>query len=201
MRAEHHTPTRPFRLRPGHIAARARLVVARHPNVQWALIGALAVITGVTVSCEVDAAREAQSAWGTTATAWVATRDIAEGEPIVARRRSVPVGLRPSAAAGDPVGHIARRSIGVGEIITDTDLEGGPLIRAIPSGWLIAPVLESVRSGAMPGDRVRVVGDGTVIAHDAIVAEVHDDVTLVAVPAEHAPALPRYDGVALLLVP
>jgi hypothetical protein len=58
-----------------------------------------------------------------------------------------------------------------------------------------------VRSGATPGDRVTVVSDGFVIAEDGIVTEIHDDVTLVAVPAGDAPALPRHDGVALLRRP
>ncbi|MEY2957557.1 MAG: hypothetical protein RLZZ01_125 [Actinomycetota bacterium] len=163
------------------------------------MIGGLAIATTVTVSGEVADSRTAQRAWGTTTAVWITTRDVAEGEPVVARSRSVPLGIRPPSAADDPVGRTARRPIGIGEIVTDADVDVAD--RPIPAGWLIAPVLELVPSGATPGDRVRVVGDGFVIAPEGIVTAVHDDITLVAVPADLAPALPRHDGVALLLVP
>ncbi|MFZ8997300.1 MAG: SAF domain-containing protein [Ilumatobacteraceae bacterium] len=199
MRGRHRTPTSGDRARSGRFGARIRLFLARHPGTQWVVIGVLAIGTAVTVSAEIDESRAARAAWGTTVTVWVATRDIAEGESVVARRRSVPLGVRPPTAATDPVGRTARRPMGAGEIVTDADVDAPA--RSVPAGWLIAPVIESVPSGAGPGDRVRVVSDGFVIAPEAIVTGIDDGITLVAVPADVAPALPRQEGVALLLVP
>jgi hypothetical protein len=123
----------------------------------------------------------------------------------------VPIALVPPSAIGtgvdDIAGLVARQHVGTGEIVTTDDVgrlgQTAPAA-LVPDGWLAVPIVESPASGAQVGARVQIVSDGVVLAPDGRVVGYHDDVTLVAVPADAAPAIPAAaaaGGVALLLVP
>jgi hypothetical protein len=97
--------------------------------------------------------------------------------------------------------------VSAGEIVTAVDVgrggQAGPAA-LLPDGWAAVPIVESPAAGAPIGARVQVVGDGVVLAGDAIVAGYHDDVTLVGVPADVAAMVAagaQAGGVTLLVVP
>jgi hypothetical protein len=179
-----------------------RRLVARRPWVQWLVILALALGVAASVADAMAGVEAARRSWATTTTVWIATHDAAPGEPIDVEPVEIPLAIRPEHVASDPHGAVARQTIGRGEIVTTLDLvdEGGSLG---PVGWLVAPVRESLPSGASVGERVRVSSDGFVIAETGVVVGFVDDVTLVAVPADVAPLLPAAVGttVALLRTP
>lgn len=178
---------------------RVRRVIARRPWIHWAVVGALAVGVTASVADAMAAVDAERAAWGRSVTVWVATHEVVAGQPIVADSREVPAAVRPPGAVDDPGGAIARQAVGRGEIVTDLDLvDDGPGLA--PAGWLVAPVRESLASGAAIGERVSVVSDGFVLADEAVVVGSVGDATLVAAPPDVAPLLPAAD-VTLLRTP
>jgi hypothetical protein len=121
----------------------------------------------------------------------MASDDAGPGDAIVAREVAVPQALVPAGAIDGTTGHTARRRIGAGQVLTELDVVGGPApLGLVPAGWRAVPIVESPTSGASVGDTVDVASDGVVIAERALVVGHHDDVTLVAVPADRAPLVP-----------
>lgn len=180
-----------------------RRLVARRPWIQWLVIAVVAVGVAASVADAMAGVDAARRSWGTTATVWVATADVSPGAPVHVEPIEIPVAIRPAHAARDPEGMVARHAIGRGEIVTALDVvdEDGSLA---PTGWWVAPIRESLPSGAALGERVRVASDGFVIADDGVVVGFIDDVTLVAVPPDVAPLLPAASDtttVALLRTP
>jgi hypothetical protein len=172
-----------------------RRQVARRPWLQWVVIGAVALGVAASVAdvmAEVGAARRA---WGTATTVWVTTEHVRAGEPIRVEAIDIPAAIRPPDAAPDPHGAIARHAVGRGEIVSTADIVGADGSLA-PRGWLVAPIRESLPSGAVVGERVGVASDGFLIAGEGVVVGFVDDVTLVAVPAEVAPLLPAASAAA-----
>jgi hypothetical protein len=187
------------------VLVRARRLVARHPWVYWLAIAAVAVALAASVLARIDQVAAARDSWGDTRLVWVTTDAMEPGEPIVAERREVPEAVVPDGAVGDVTGRLTRQRIGSGRIVTETDVvvDAGPR-SLVPEGWLAVPIVESPRSGASIGDRVRLASDGFVISSDALVVAVIDDVTLVAVPADEAPtvaAAGAASGLTVLLRP
>lgn len=138
-----------------------------------------------------DASTAARDEWGEPAAVWIAGEPARPGEPLVAARRDVPAWLVPEGAA-DPARELAgatvRRAIAAGAIVTGADIDArSPPLALVPSGWLVVAVVESPSVGAGVGERVLVVGDGIVLADEALVVEVLDGRTLVAMPADVAP--------------
>lgn len=180
-----------------------RRLVARRPWVQWIVIMAVAIGLAASVAdamARVDAER---ARWGSAVTVWVAKHDVSPGDLLAVEALEVPVAVRPDGAAGDPNGAVARQDIGRGEIVTEADIVDADGSLA-PPGWVVAPVRESLPSGAGLGDRVQVASDGFVIASDARVVGFVDDITLVAAPADVAALLPAASvstDVALLRSP
>jgi len=182
-----------------------RRILVKRPWIYWSLAAIAASGAAASLfdrSETIDAARDS---WGDTRFVWVADHDHEPGAPLSAERVEVPTALVSAASADDVDGRIARQHIAAGEVIHDVDLVAPSGPQALtPSGWLAVPVSESPASGAAVGDRVHAVSDGVVISHDGLVVGRHDDVTLVAVPADRAPALPAADdagALTLLLVP
>jgi len=166
-------------------------------------IAAIAIAVAALVADAMAGVDAAQRAWGTTAHVWVATHDLEMGEPLTVEVREIPAAVRPPGAIDDPRDAVARHTIGRGEIVTTVDvvdLDGS----FAPPDWLVAPVRESLPSGATTGERVVVVSDGFVVAPEGVVVGSVDDVTLVAVPPDAAPLLPAASDttrVALLRSP
>jgi SAF domain len=196
----------PFAWSSGAVAVR-RLLVKR-PWIYWLAVTALATGAGASMLSRADRVDAERAAWGDTRSVWVATADVAPGEPLAVERRQVPRAMVSDAALesiDSVAGLSARQHLAVGEIVHTTDVvaPNGPQ-SLTPAGWLAVPVTESPGSGAEIGDRVRVVGDGIVLGDEAIVVGHHDGATLVAVPADAAPpiaTLAAHQGVTLLLIP
>lgn len=185
------------------VMPRVRRVVARRPWIQWALVAALAAGVAASVADAMAGLDAERAAWGRPVTVWVAAHEVGAGDVVVAEPATVPTAVRPEGAVRDPGGAIARQTIGRGEIVTEVDVVDDERGLA-PADWLVAPVRESLPSGAMVGERVLVASDGIVLAPDAIVIGFVDDVTLVAAPPDVAPLLPAASDtsrVALLRTP
>jgi len=170
----------------------------------------IAVLAAGAVRQRVADIDEARRGWGETRSVLVAREDARPGQAIDAEVRDVPAAIvplaaLPGAAANDAL--IARQGVSTGEIVTAADVgrsgyEGAAAL--LPDGWAAVPVVESPPLGAAIGDRVRVVGDGIVLAPEAIVVDYHDDVTLIAVPVDVAPTVAagaESGGLAVLLLP
>jgi hypothetical protein len=175
-----------------------RRLVARRPWVQWLVIIVLSLGVAASVADAMAGVEAARRSWETTTTVWIARHDTEPGEPVDVESVEIPSAIRPEHVATDPHGEVARQTIGRGEIVTTLDLvdERG----LAPVGWLLAPVRESLPSGARVGERVRVTSDGFVIAETGVVVGFVDDVTLVAVPADVAPLLPAASSTTLALL-
>lgn len=182
-------------------AVRLRRLLARRPWIYWTVIVLVAVGLGARVhahTAEVDAARDA---WGATAEVFVASTDIAPGEPIVAERQELPVAMLPEQPVDDVTGAVARQHVSAGEVLTSIDVAASGPLALVPADWLAVPVVEVPTSGAAIGDRVQVAVDGIVVSADGLVVGQLTDATLVAMPAAEAPMTSAADRVTLLLVP
>lgn len=185
-----------------------RRVLVRRPWIYWLVVAVCTVAVAAEVLERVDRIEAARAAWGDTRRVLVADHDAAPGDPLAMSARDLPVAIVPASAldASGDGRHVARQHVAAGEIVTERDV--APLSRGalalVPAGWLAVPVVESPASGAQVGDRVRIVSDGLVLAGEALVVGFHDDVTLIAVPADVAPMVPLAadsGSLAVLLVP
>lgn len=157
-----------------------------------------------------DAADRAQAAWGSTSPVLVAVGPIAPGDPLAGRvtPHRYPSALAPPGALAElPPDAVARQALDTGDPLRAADVAGTGPLALVPDGWVVAPVVESPRSGAEVGDRVQVVSDGVVLADSARVVGFVDGtgetVTLVAAPEGVAAVLPaaRPGDLALLRLP
>ncbi len=172
------------------LAVAARRLGGRHPWVHWLLVGAVALAAAASIHDRVRRLDAEREAWGETRAVWVTSRAVAAGDTIVAVPRDVPVAMLPDHPAIDVDGLVARHPIGSGEIVTDVAVavDRGPA-SLVPDGWLAVPVVESPRVGAAVGEHVQAASEGFVIAPEALVVAVFDDVTLVAAPPDAAPLI------------
>ena len=186
----------------GRAAVAWRRLVARRPWVHWLAVAVLAGGTASAVAARLDDVDATRRAWGDTARVAVAARPHEPGAPLVVHVAEVPVALVPDAAIRPPgtAALVARQRIAEGEIVTAPDVTGAGPLALVPEGWLAVPVVESPPSGAAVGDRVAIVSEGVVLTGEAVVVDVRDDVTLIAVPAEAAPAVPAAAAAGALAV-
>ena len=187
-----------------------RRLLARRPWIHWLVVLTAAVATGAVVRARVSAIDDARRAWGDAREVLVARADTRPGAALEVDVREVPSAVVPHDAlnADADLEHlVARQDVSAGEIVTAIDIgragQAGPAA-LLPDGWAAVPIVEAPASGAPIGARVRIAGDGVVLAGDAIVVGYHDDVTLVAVPQDAAAMVAagaHAGGVTLLLVP
>ena len=186
-------------------AAALRRMHAKRPWVYWLFVGFVALGVAASMLERVDRVDAERAAWGESVTVFVATRAHVPGDSLSVEARTVPAAIAPPGRITSSDGWVVRQHVGEGEIVSDVSVTAGAGPQAlIPADWLGVPIVESPVSGALVGDRVRVVSDGVVIAREALVVGHHDDVTIVAVPAEIAPAVPAAAdarSLSLLLVP
>jgi len=187
-----------------------RRLLARRPWIYWSVVTVTALACGFTVRQRIGDIDDARDAWGGARQVLVARRDTRPGELLEVDVRRVPVAVVPVAALRNDAGDgslIARQDVRAGAIVTDVDVgRAGHDVPAalLPDGWAAVPIVESPPLGAAVGARVQIVGEGVVLAPDAIVVGYHDDVTLIAVPGELAPMVAAgadAGGVAVLLLP
>ena len=187
-----------------------RRLLARRPWIHWLVVFAAAVATGAALRERVAGVDDARRAWGEAREVLVARRDTTPGEALEVEVRElpaavVPLGALAPEARAQPL--VARQAVTAGEIVTAIDVgragDAGPTA-LLPDGWAAVPIVESPAAGAAVGERVQIVGDGVVLASDAIVVGYHHDVTLVAVPVAVAPMVAagaHAGGLTVLLVP
>jgi hypothetical protein len=191
-----------------HVAARVRLVLARHPALYWAaVLLAAAGAAGIAASAGA-AVDDARRAWGETRAVVVATGDLAPGDPLAGatERRSLPGPLVPPTAV-DRVdqGSTARQRIAAGEIVVRSDVAPTAAPQAlIPAGWSAVAVAEAVPTGVRTGDAVTAVAGGVMLSADGLVVGSDAGTVLVAVPDDAVPSIAAAaaDGTLMLaLVP
>ncbi len=182
------------------LGAHVRSFLARHRWVHGMLVGSIALATAAILATQSAALERQRRSWGDSRTVWVAADDLAPGDPIVARAVTAPLALvAPTAIVDDPVGSIARRSRGVGEMLVGADVVGTDDIA--PPGWRrVAVAADDTTLAVVPGEHVDVTASGTVLTRDGVVVAVGAASVTVAVPAAAAPAVAAaaLEGVAVL---
>jgi len=174
-----------------HVAARARLVLARRPWIYWAIILALASVVAVTVHGQLGALDDARAQWGTSRRVVVAASDLEPGAPIATRSADLPEALIPAAALAELANDaILRQRVAEGEILTEVDIAArpGPAARA-PAGTVVVAVPDPLAKDISLGAPVRIAADGLILAESATVADVTDGFVFVAVEPHDAAAV------------
>jgi len=137
---------------------------------------------------------------------FVATRDIAAGDPVttaVVRPLLVPASLvAATVIAGLPNTAYARQSIGVGELITSINVaDESSSISIVPAGWRTIAITSSIALPPMSaGDHVDVIANGVVLVANAVVVSTSGELSppssmvfithvVIGVPADSAPSV------------
>jgi hypothetical protein len=186
-----------------HVAASARLVLARRPWVYWAVVVTLAVLVATIVHREVTSVAASRDRWGTTRSVLVAQQQLEPGDPLAAELVEVPLAVLPDGALGSAAsGSVVRQRVAAGAIVTDVDVttRAGPASIAQP-GTVVVAVSDALARDVTTGLRVQIAADGVILAGSATVSAVIDDVVFVAVPEREAPvvAAAAQQGIASLL--
>lgn len=187
-----------------HVAARARLVLARRPWLYWALVIAAAALVAMMVRSQLAAVDQARGEWGATRTVVVASRALEPGEPVEVERIEVPVAVVPPAALDElPADATLRQRVGVGEILTEVDISTrpGPAARA-PVGTVVVAISDPLAVHIPLGSSVQIAADGLLVAEMATVTDAIDDVVFVAVAPAVAVAIAAaaHQGLATVLL-
>lgn len=186
-----------------HVAARARLLLARRPWLYWLAVGVLATSTAMLVHQRITALDDARRAWGETRRVLVARDALAPGDPILVDDTELPVAVVPrDALAVLPTGARLRQHVADGEVLTIGDLtsRAGPGGRARP-GTVVVGISDPLVPHTAIGAPVQVAADGLLLADGATVVDSIDGVVLVAVDAADGPAVAAaaQQGVASVL--
>ena len=97
------------------LLAHVRSWVARHPRVYWTVVVGLALVAGCQLHTTAQQLDAATRAWGESVTVWVATADLAPGDPVAAQATAFPSALAaPGRLNRDPTGLVAVQHIGAG---------------------------------------------------------------------------------------
>lgn len=175
-------------------SAGLRRVLTRRPWVYWVVVTALAAALAAATQANLTEVRRARDSWGDSTTVWVATSDVARGQPVAGRvvlRQFATAMVPANAVFAAEIPGVARQQISAGEVVTTFDVTADDdQLALVPVGWLAVVVIESPRSGAAVGSQVRLAADGVVIADEALVIGDVDGATLVAVPEAVAPLVP-----------
>ena len=183
--------------------ARLRYELARHPWIRWGIVVALAAAVGVLVRGELAALATQREAWGRSRDVLVADGDLAPGDVVRARTVTLPDTARPAAALESlPEGAVARQHVADGEVLVEVDVfdATGPAAGA-PAGTVVVGIVDPLMRASSVGDRVLVAADGAVLADEAVIVHIVDEVAYVAVDPTDAAATAAAsrDGTATLL--
>ncbi len=186
-----------------HVAARARLVLARRPWIYWVVVVVLAVAAASSVRSEMASIASERDTWGSASSVLVARHQLEPGDPITADLVSLPLAALPDGALTDePTGAVVRQRVAAGEILTRLDVTSrpGPAALAEP-GTVVVALSDPLARDVVVGLNVQVTADGLVVADAARVTGVVDNVIFVAVDTDEAPtvAAAAQQGVASLL--
>jgi hypothetical protein len=186
-----------------HVAARARLVLARRPWIYWLCVATLAALVAMSVDDRLGAIERERNAWGATQTVFVADGPLEPGDAVAARRIELPVAVLPNAALTDLTSEARMRQRAAdGEVLTSLDVVArpGPAAGA-DDGEIVVTVSDPLARNVVVGMDVQVVADGLVLADAGRVVEVIDEVVFVAVHEHQGPivAAAAQQGLASLL--
>jgi hypothetical protein len=172
------------------LLAHVRSWVARHPRVYWTVVVGLALAAAVQLHTRARQLDAATRAWGDTVTVWVATADLAPGDPVSAQAVAYPSALTaPGRLDRDPTGLVAVQHIGTGDVVRMVDV-GRAGLDLLPREWRgVSIAVDSAALALAPGTRVDVVAVGALVVGDAVVVAVADGTVTVGVPADAAPAV------------
>jgi hypothetical protein len=171
-----------------HIAARARLVLARRPWIHWSAVAIVAAVAALSVHAHLAALDRSRLEWGASRPVLVARHAAEPGEAVAADAVAVPTAMIPDGALEEwPPGARLTRRVGRGEILTELDLTtaDGPAALADP-GTAVVAVPDPLAAVATVGSPVLVAADGIVLTERATVVASHDGTVFVAVDRRDA---------------
>ena len=186
-----------------HVAASARLVLARRPWIYWAVVATLAALAAAAVHGEMASIAAERDRWGSTRAVMVTRQELEPGDEVAADLVARPIAAIPERALSEaPTGALVRQRVAAGEVLTELDMtrRNGPAALA-EHGAVVVALADPLARDVVVGLRVQVAADGLVIARDATVTGVVDDVIFVAVDTGEAPAVAAaaQQGMASLL--
>ncbi len=183
--------------------ARARIFSARHGWLRWSFVALLTVTAGFATHRQLSLVDAERNAWGQTVDVLVATDDLTPDGVIAVEVMQVPLAMVPPAALSTlPDGVRLRQRVSAGEIVTDADITPSPgPAAAAEQGTAVVPIVDPLAQGLVAGLAVRVSSEGIVLAEQATVVGVVDDIAFVAVPEGDAPmvAAAAHVGLASLI--
>lgn len=189
-----------------NVAASARLFLARRPWLYWLIVAILGTAVALAVGQQIAAIDATRQSWGTTATVLRADEPLEPGGPIMASPVELPIAAIPDGSLSSvPADATLRQRVGAGEVLVDIDIApvDGPAARAAPDSVVVA-VTDPLARRVTIGTAVRVAADGVVLAEEAAVVELVDEVIFVAVDPDDATAVAaaaQADLVSLLYLP
>jgi hypothetical protein len=188
------------------LAVRARYELARRPWIRWLFVIGLAAGAAHLVRREISHLEQAQREWGDSLTVLVAEVPHEPGDTIRAAATELPVAALPDDALAElPDGARTKRHLVAGEILVAQDVTGssGPAATA-DDGDAVVLVPHRTPITLEAGLRVRIVGDGVVLAETGTIVSSVGEIAFVAVPEESAPIVAeavRNDVATLVFLP
>jgi hypothetical protein len=189
-----------------HVAARARLVLARRPSLYWLVVAVLAALAAYAVHAQQQSIGAERERWGASKAVLIAARTIEPGDEVVAELVDLPVAALPDDALTEASpGMLVRQRVAKGAVLTRFDVTAGrgPAALAGP-GTVVVALSDPLARDVAVGLAVQVAADGLVLADAAVVSAVVDDVVFVAVDRRDAPsvaAAAQQGAAALLYLP
>jgi Flp pilus assembly protein CpaB len=186
---------------------RIGLALRRRPALRWALVALTAGGAGLAVTNALSRAEAARAAWGSPERVLVATRDLEVGRQIRSEDVELvdrPTALVPSGATDDPIGRIVHSPVFDGEVVVDGRLaqpgQRGLAARVPPGQRAVAiPREPGTTPDLEAGQRVDLIvvlppdasgvdsgPPGLVVAAGAVVVDVAEEATTIAVDEEDA---------------
>lgn len=172
-----------------HVVVRGRVLLAKHRWVYWAAVSALAVAVGLGVEQRFASLEAERSTWNETRSILVATTDLEPDGPISVEHRTLPLAaIAPTALDSIPDGARLHQRVSAGEAIVAADLVArtGPA-RHADVGTVVVGIIDALSPSPSIGLRVHVSSEGVLVATDATIVDVVEDVIYVAVDERDGP--------------
>jgi hypothetical protein len=140
------------------------------------------VVWAQLASTQAGAAR-ARAEWGTARVVWVAARDAAPGDSVIADSRQYPVAMVPATALTTPPAQpVAARHIAAGTVLVAADLLDDT---SVPLGWVVFGVATAGVPSLHAGQGVAIFAAGQRVC-DGITSSDATELVEVAVPPDCA---------------
>lgn len=170
------------------LLARLRFALARRPYLYWLFVAACTLVVYTSIASSHSRLADQRRSWGQTRRVWVATADIAPGQPIRSVARDYPMAMVAISAVGtDPADERAVSPIAAGEVIVTGDVGHSP-DRLLPDDSVVFAFVNSDTPQLARGSEVAVFGSGRRWC-DGVVMALGDRQVDVAVPTGCAGAI------------